>query len=219
MKLLIVEDNASLRKTLLNYFREDGFAADSATDGAEGFHKATNWDYDAIILDAMLPEMDGFTLVKKLRDGGHSVPVLMLTARTSLTDRLNGLDSGADDYLAKPFEMEELAARVRALIRRRIGMPHSVFTLGPVTLDTARKIVLLDGKPLELTAREYALTEILILHADRVVTREFLYEKLFDERDETLSNMLDVYIYKLRQKFGRDFIQTRRGQGYQFCAG
>lgn len=215
MKLLIIEDNAYLRKSLLAYLREEGFAADAAEDGTEGLYKATNWDYDSLILDAMLPGFDGFTLVRKLRSAGRTVPVLMLTARTSLADRLEGLNSGADDYLVKPFEMEELVARIRALVRRSVGSPQMVFHVGPITLDTGRRVILMDNSPMELTAREYSLMELLVLHRHRVLTREYLYEKLFDERDDSLSNMLDVYVYKLRQKFGKRSIRTRRGMGYQ----
>jgi two-component system OmpR family response regulator len=215
MKILIVEDNDRLRKSLLDYLRDEGFAADAAADGEEGLYKATNWPYDAIVLDVMMPKMDGFELLKKLRTAGHNVPVIMLTARDQVWDKLRGLNGGADDYLAKPFEMEELVARVRAAIRRNAGSPNPYLEIGPIKLNTAARTAYLASDMVELTAREYALMEILALKKDEVVTREYLYERLFDERDESASNMLDVYIYKLRQKFGKDHIQTRRGTGYQ----
>jgi two-component system OmpR family response regulator len=218
MKLLIIEDNARLRKSLLDYLRDEGFAADAAADGDEGIYKAMNWEYDLILLDVMLPGKDGWAILQRLRDGGRTMPVIMLTARTGLEDRLRGLNGGADDYLVKPFEMEELVARVKAALRRSGGSPNPVIRIGSVTLDTSARTAFISDEPVELAAREYALLEILILRRDEVVTRNYLYERLFDERDDTVSNMLDVYIYRLRQKFGRDSIQTRRGMGYTFRA-
>jgi two-component system OmpR family response regulator len=218
MKILIVEDNERLRKSLLDYLREEGFAADAAADGEEGLYKATNWEYDALVLDVMLPVMDGFQVLKKLRLAGRKVPVIMLTARGELGDRLRGLDGGADDYLVKPFEMDELVARVRSAIRRTSDAPSPYLEVGPIKLNMANRTIFLAGRMVELTAREYALMEILALRRDEVVSREFLYERLFDERDDTMANMLDVYIYKLRQKFGKEHIQTRRGMGYQLTA-
>jgi two-component system OmpR family response regulator len=215
MKILIVEDNDRLRKSLLDYLRDEGFVADSAADGEEGLYKALNWPYDLIILDVMLPLADGFTVLKKLRAAGRTVPVLMLTARDALQDRLRGLNDGADDYLPKPFEMEELVARVRAAIRRSGGSPNPKIQVGPIAINTALRTAEIDGKAVELSAREYAIIEILALRRDEIVSRDYLYERLFDEQDETLSNLLDVYIYKLRTKFGREHIVTRRGMGYQ----
>jgi two-component system OmpR family response regulator len=215
MKALVIEDNDRLRKSLLDYLRDEGFAADAAADGEEGFYKATNWDYDVIVLDVMIPLADGFEVLRKLRAKGRTTPVLMLTARGGLTDRLRGLNTGADDYLVKPFEMEELVARVRSVIRRSKHAPNPLLEVGPLKLDTANRTACLDGQPMELTAREYALLEMLVVHRDEVLSRDFLHEKLFDERDDSLSNMLDVYIYKLRQKVGKDLIRTRRGMGYQ----
>jgi two-component system, OmpR family, response regulator len=218
MKILIVEDNDRLRKSLLDYLRDEGFATDAAADGEEGLYKAMNWDYDALILDVMMPVMDGFEVLKKLRGAGRTMPVLMLTARTPLADRLRGLDGGADDYIKKPFEMEELVARVRSAIRRTGGSPNPMLEVGPIKLNTAARTATVNSHPVELTAREYALLEILAMRRDEVVSRDFIYERLFDERDETQSNMLEVYVYKLRQKFGREHIITRRGMGYQLTA-
>ncbi len=219
MKALVIEDNDRLRKSLLDYLRDEGFAADASANGEEGFYKAANWDYDVIVLDVMIPMADGFEVLRKLRATGRTTPVLMLTARSGLADRLRGLNTGADDYLVKPFEMEELVARVRSVIRRSKHAPNPLIEVGPLTLDTATRTACMDGNPMTLTAREYALLELLAVHRDEVLSRELLYEKLFDERDDTLSNMLDVYIYKLRQKVGKDLIHTRRGMGYQLVAG
>lgn len=218
MKVLLVEDNDQLRKSVLDYLRDVGFAADAAADGEEGLYKALNWEYDAVVLDVMMPKLDGWQVLAKLREAGKRMPVLMLTARDQLQDRLRGLNGGADDYLVKPFEMDELVARIRSAIRRSGGAPNPVLTAGDIVLNTASRTATVGGQPVELTAREYALIEILVMRRDEVVSRDFLYERLFDERDDTLSNMLDVYIYKLRQKFGKDSIETRRGMGYQFVA-
>jgi two-component system OmpR family response regulator len=215
MKILIVEDNDRLRKSLLEYLRDEGFAADAAEDGEEGLYKAMNWEYDAIVLDVMMPKLDGFEVLKRLRTSGKKCPVIMLTARDQIWDKLRGLNGGADDYLAKPFEMDELVARLRSAIRRTAASPNPYLEIGPIKLNTATRTAYVGNVMVVLTAREYALMEILAMHRDEVVTREFLYERLFDERDESVSNMLDVYIYKLRQKFGKDHIQTRRGMGYQ----
>jgi two-component system OmpR family response regulator len=218
MKVLIIEDNDRLRKSLLDYLRDEGFTADEAADGEEGLYKALNWPYDLVVLDVMLPVLDGFSVLQKLRAAGRVLPVIMLTARDGLDDRLRGLNGGADDYLAKPFEMEELVARVRAAIRRSGGTPSPTIQVGAVVINTAARTVRLDGQPVELSAREYAIIEILAMRRDEVVSRDYLYERLFDEQDETMSNLLDVYIYKLRAKFGRERIVTRRGMGYQLVA-
>lgn len=215
MKLLIVEDNDRLRKSLSDYLVDEGFVVESAADGEDGLYRALNWPYDAVVLDVMMPLMDGFAVLRRIRDAGLAVPVIMLTARDALQDRLHGLNGGADDYLAKPFEMEELVARVRAAIRRSGGAPSPQIQIGPIRINTSARLVELDGRAVELSAREYAIIEILAMRRDEVVSRDYLYERLFDEADETMSNLLDVYIYKLRVKFGRERIVTRRGLGYQ----
>jgi two-component system, OmpR family, response regulator len=217
MKILVVEDNDRLRKSLVEYLRDEGFAADGAADGEEGLHRAREWDYDAIILDVMIPAPDGFEVLKRLRAAGKTAPVLMLTARIGLDDRLHGLDSGADDYLTKPFELAELVARIRSLARRARHAPNPLIKIGPLEMNTALRTTKLAGATVELTAREYALLELLALRRDEVVSRQFLYEHLFDERDDTMSNMLDVYIYKLRHKLGKGILRTRRGIGYQIA--
>ena len=218
MKILIVEDNDRLRKSLLDYIRDDGFAADAAGDGEEGLYKAQNWDYDLIVLDVMLPKLDGWEVIQRLRQAGKTMPVIMLTARDKVDDRIKGLNCGADDYMVKPFEMDELIARIRAALRRSHGAPNPVLNAGPIQLNTATRTAFIEGTLVMLTAREYALLEILMNKQNEIVTRDYIYEHLFDERDETMSNMLDVYIYKLRQKFGKEHLQTRRGMGYMLVS-
>ena len=218
MRVLVVEDDVRLRGMLRDFLREEGFAVDEAADGGEALHKALGCDYSALVLDVMMPPPDGFEVLRRLRAKGRTMPVLMLTGRGALPDRLQGLDSGADDYLLKPFELSELAARLRAAIRRSAVAPHPVLTVGPISLDTVARTVALDGRPVVLTAREFALLELLARNRGGVVTRAEMDAQIFDERGDSMSNMLDVYIYKLRQKFGKERILTRRGMGYQLVA-
>lgn len=217
MRILVVEDEACLRGLLRDCLREEGFAVDEAADGNEALHKALNWNYNGILLDVMMPGPDGFEVLRRLRAKGRTTPVLLLTGRVKLPDRLKGLDSGADDYILKPFAMSELVARLRAVIRRSAGSPRPTLTIGPVTLDTVARTVTLDSRKVELTAREYSLLEMLARNTNGVVTREEMFEQLFDEREDSMSNMLDVYIYRLRQKFGKERILTLRGMGYQLA--
>jgi two-component system OmpR family response regulator len=213
MKLLVVEDEPDLLKGLVRALRRDGYAVDPAADGEEGLYKAQNADYDAIVLDIMLPRLDGWELLARLRKT-KSTPVLMLTARNTTADRVRGLDAGADDYLAKPFDNMELLARLRALIRRAAGKAVPQIEIRGVMIDTRSRIVTRAGQPVALTAREYAILEYLALHRGEVVTRTILYEHLLDESDDTLSNLLDVHVFSIRKKLGHDLIATRRGQGY-----
>jgi two-component system OmpR family response regulator len=213
MRVLAVEDEPDLLNSLMKALREDGYAVDGAPDGDEGLYKAESYDYDAIVLDIMLPGIDGWELLRRLRKT-KKTPVLMLTARDAVRDRVRGLDTGADDYLVKPFELEELLARLRALIRRSASQAQSRLEIGDVVIDTAARIVTRRGETIALTAREYALLEFLALHRGKLVTRTMLYEHLFDENDNTLSNLLDVHVFNLRKKLGHDFITTRRGHGY-----
>lgn len=213
MRVLVVEDEPDVRRAVSEYLREDGYAVDAANDGEDGRYKASVWDYDAILLDVMLPKIDGWTLLAEIRKT-KKTPVLMLTARDAVTDRIRGLDNGADDYLVKPFELSELAARLRALIRRSAGQPRPVIEIGDVKIELASKTVLLADEPVNLTAKEYALLEFLAIHRGKLVTRTMIYEHLFDEDEDSLSNLTDVYVFNLRKKLGRDFITTRRGQGY-----
>jgi two-component system OmpR family response regulator len=213
MRLLVVEDEPELLRVVAQSLREDGYAVDEAADGDDGLFKATSYDYDAVVLDLMLPGRDGWQVLSELRRH-RKTPVLILTARDSVPDRIRGLDSGADDYVIKPFALSELLARVRALIRRAAGQADPVIAIGNVAVDTRARTVTRDGEPIGLTAREYALVEFLVLARGRVVTRSELYEHLFDENEDSLSNLLDVHVSNIRKKLGKDFIGTRRGQGY-----
>lgn len=186
---------------------------DTADNGDDGLYRAESCDYDAVVLDVMLPGLDGWQLLERLRRTKRT-PVLMLTARDTTRDRVRGLDTGADDYLVKPFDLEELLARLRALIRRCAGQGRSRLELRDVVIDTRARTVSRSGEPVGLTAREYAILEFLALHRGEVVTRSALYEHLFDESDDTLSNLIDVHVFSIRKKLGADLIMTRRGQGY-----
>ena len=213
MRILIIEDEPDLLKSLARALREEEYAVDTAEDGEDGIYKSESWDYDAIVLDVMLPKMDGWQVLKRLRETKQT-PVLMLTARDAVRDRVRGLDTGADDYLTKPFDLDELLARLRVLIRRGAGKAKSNIEIGPVAIDTAARKVLLNDKEVQLTAREYSLVEFMALHRGEVVTRTMLYEHLFDENESSLSNLLDVHVSNVRKKLGQDFIVTRRGHGY-----
>jgi len=213
MRVLIVEDEPDLLRSLAQALREEGYAVDTANNGEDGLFNAESYDYDAIVLDVMLPKLDGWEILKRLRKT-KKTPVLMLTARDQPRDRVRGLDTGADDYVVKPFDLSELFARLRALIRRSANKTTNVIDTGNVKIDTAARSVFRAEKPVELTAREYALVEFLALHRGAVVTRTMLYEHLFDENDNTLSNLLDVHVSNVRKKLGPDFITTRRGHGY-----
>jgi two-component system, OmpR family, response regulator len=213
MRVLVIEDEPELLRALAQALREDGYAVDEAADGEEGLFKATSWEYDAIVLDLMLPRLDGWQVLARLRRG-RKTPVLILTARDAVPDRVRGLDEGADDYLVKPFALAELLARLRALIRRAAGQADPVIALGDVSVDTRARKVTRAGEPVALTAREYALVELLALHRGRLVTRAQIYEHLFDEEEDTLSNLVEVHVSNVRKKLGKDFITTRRGQGY-----
>jgi two-component system, OmpR family, response regulator len=213
MRLLIVEDEEDLRRGLEQALREEGYAVDGAAEGTDALYKAETWDYDAIILDIMLPGLDGWEILQRLRRK-KKTPVLLLTARDAVPDRVRGLDLGADDYLVKPFDLGELLARVRSLIRRAADAPSPVLVLGPVSINTAARTVAVEGTEIALTAREFALLEYLASRRGKVVSRTELYDHLFAEEDESYSNLLDVHVCNLRRKLGRDLIQTRRGHGY-----
>lgn len=213
MRLLIIEDEPDLLSGLTRALRRAGYSVDTAADGEDGIFKAIEIDYDAIVLDVMLPRMDGWAVLARLREK-KSTPVMMLTARDATKDRVRGFDTGADDYLVKPFELDELLARLRALIRRSKGKATPAIEIGEVKIDTVGRSVTLGGKEVVLKAREYDVLEYLALHRGQVVTRTTLYEHLYDESGDTLSNLMDVLIYNLRSKLGRDFITTRRGHGY-----
>jgi two-component system, OmpR family, response regulator len=213
MRILVVEDEPRLMRNLAKALREEAYAVDTAEAGDEGLYKAESYDYDVIVLDVMLPRLDGWQVLERLRRRKQT-PVLMLTARDTHKDRVRGLDTGADDYLIKPFDLPELLARIRALIRRAAGQARPQLELGEIIIDTRARLVTRAGRPVTLTAREYAILEYLALHRGEVVTRTTLYEHLFDETDNTLSNLLDVHVFSIRKKLGHELITTRRGQGY-----
>lgn len=213
MRILVVEDEPRLLRNLAKALREEGYAVDTADVGDEGLYKAESYDYDAIVLDVMLPRLDGWEVLARLRKEKRT-PVLMLTARDATRDRVRGLDTGADDYLVKPFDLPELLARLRALIRRAVGQAQPSLEVRDVKIDTRAKTVTRSGETVALTAREFAILEYLVLHRGEVVTRTALYDHLFDENDDTLSNLLDVHVFSIRKKLGADVIATRRGQGY-----
>ncbi len=213
MRLLVVEDEPDLRLAIVQTLTEEGFAVDQAADGLVGLHKCTAWDYDAIVLDLMLPIKSGWEVLVGLRSV-KKTPVLILTARDAVTDRVRGLNSGADDYLIKPFSIVELVARIRALIRRSVGQTTSVIEIGSVSVDLSDRTVTKEGEVVSLTAREYALVELLALHRGKLITRSMIYDHIFGEDDDSLSNLVEVHVSHIRKKLGADFIETRRGQGY-----
>lgn len=213
MRVLIIEDEPELRRVLAQALREDGYAVDEAADGPDGLHKAITWDYDVILLDLMLPKLDGLTLLSKLRKE-RTTPVIILTARDAVSDRVRGLDIGADDYVVKPFDLVEVLARTRALIRRAAGNADPRLEVGPVVIDTSRRTIVKNGEPVVLTAREYAILELLALNRGKVVTKSQIYDHIFDENDDSLSNLVEVHVSNIRRKLGRAFIETRRGMGY-----
>lgn len=213
MRILAVEDQPDLLRTIARTLRENGYAVDTARDGRDGLEKACSVDYDLIILDVMLPELDGWEVLRQLRQE-KKTPVLMLTARDAVPDRVKGLNGGADDYQTKPFEFDELLARINALIRRAADQAQPRLAIQDLVIDTAGKRVFQKGAEVALTAREYSLLEFLALHRGQVVTRTMLYDHLLGEEDDSLSNLMDVYVASIRRKLGADLIVTRRGLGY-----
>lgn len=214
MRLLIVEDEPTLGTQLKNTLEGAGYAVDLATDGEDGHYLGTTENYDAVILDLGLPVMDGLTVLDKWRKEGKVFPVLVLTARDSWSDKVAGLDSGADDYLAKPFQTEELIARLRALIRRAAGNASAEMIAGDVRLDTRSGRVTLAGEPVKLTAQEYKLLSYLLHHKGKVVSRTELIEHIYDQDFDRDSNTIEVFVTRIRKKLGADVITTIRGLGY-----
>jgi DNA-binding response OmpR family regulator len=216
--VLLVEDHRPLSRSLRRGLEEEGFAVDLAEDGEEGDFKARAASYDAIVLDLMLPKKDGLTLLREWRRDGIQTHVLCLTAKDTTDDKVRGLDTGADDYLAKPFQLEELLARLRALIRRRHQVKDPILRIHDLEIDTAARVAKRGGHSIHLTPREYALLEFLAFHRGKVVTRSMIWEHLYDEHDENTSNVVDVYIRYLRTKIDKGFelplILTRWGEGY-----
>jgi two-component system, OmpR family, response regulator len=219
MRLLVVEDDAKLVRALERGFQREGYAVDVARTGDEALKQAIAHDYDAVVLDVMLPGVDGFTVCRELRRRERRVPVLMLTARDEVRNRILGLDAGADDYLVKPFDFGELLARVRALIRRGPSERPPVLTVGDLRVDPATHVVTRAGREVELTVREFAVLHFLAQRAGEVVSREQLLEHVWDEGEDGSSNVVDVYVgylrKKLEQPFGRRLIRTVRGVGFR----
>jgi len=211
--LLVIEDDPSIQRSLAESLREENYAVDVADDGESGLFKALETAYDCILLDVMLPKLSGWEVLCKLRETS-TTPVLMLTALGATEQRVKGLNHGADDYLPKPFELDELFARVRALIRRSSGQIQPRRSIRNLMLDTITRRVELAGKEIPLTAREYVLLEYFMMYPGKVISRRDLYEHLFDEDDDSMSNLLDVHISNLRRKIGHEFIITHRGHGY-----
>ena len=214
MRVLIVEDEPNLGQQLKNTLEGAGYAVDLATDGEEGHYLGANESYDAVVLDLGLPEIDGLTVLDRWRRDDRAMPVLVLTARDSWSDKVAGLDAGADDYLAKPFQSEELIARLRALIRRAAGNASAEMTAGAVRLDTRSGKVTLAGEPVKLTAQEYKLLSYLLHHKGKVVSRTELIEHIYDQDFDRDSNTIEVFVTRIRKKLGQDVITTIRGLGY-----
>jgi len=217
MRLLLIEDDRKLAALLARGLREEGFAVDATGDGEDGAFRAIEQDYDAIILDVMLPGLDGFQVLEKMRAKGRRTPVLMLTARATLQDRVRGLNSGADDYLKKPFDFEELLARIHALLRRAAPEPDVCLGAADLMLDPRTHTVTRGGRSVDLTAKEFAILEYLLRHKGRVISRTVLSEHVWDENFDAMSNVVDVTVYRLREKIharSTALLHTVRGAGY-----
>jgi two-component system copper resistance phosphate regulon response regulator CusR len=222
MRILLVEDDSRIARFVSQALREQAYAVDATADGDDALYKASVNDYDAVILDLMIQGRDGFEVCRELRASGSSVPVIMLTARDAVPDRVAGLDSGADDYLTKPFEVAELLARLRALLRRGSAVRPALVAAADLSIDTRAHVVTRAGRKIELTAKEYALLEYLARERGRVLTRSEIAEHVWDEAFDPFSNLIDVNINRLRRKIDDGFavplIHTRRGEGYMLAA-
>lgn len=215
MRILVVEDDPDLRRQLCDAMGEAGYAVDAAEDGEEGHFLGDTEPYDAVILDLGLPVLDGISVLERWRRDGRSMPVLILTARDQWREKVAGFDAGADDYVAKPFQMEEVLARIRALIRRSAGHASPIIECGPVSVDTAGARVTVNGSPVKLTSHEFKLLSYLLHHQDKVVSRTELTEHIYDQDFDRDSNTIEVFVGRLRRKLGADIIHTVRGMGYR----
>ncbi|EKZ99071.1 OmpR/winged helix family two component transcriptional regulator [Cupriavidus sp. HMR-1] len=215
MRILLIEDEATLARQLADTLSQAGYVVDHASDGIDAEHLGTENPYDAVILDLGLPKLDGLTVLKRWRQAGNGVPVLILTARDSWVEKVEGIDAGADDYLTKPFRAEELLARIRALIRRSTGHTSPVLACGPVTLAPATGQVSVDGSPIILTAHEYKVLDYLMHHQGVIVSKTTLTEHIYAQDHDRDSNTIEVFVGRLRRKLGVDVIETVRGLGYR----
>jgi len=218
LRLLVVEDDKDLNRQIVRALEQSGYAVDRAFDGEEGCHLGETEPYDAVVLDIGLPKKDGVTILEEWRAAGRDMPVLILTARDRWSDKVQGFDAGADDYVAKPFHMEEVLARIRALLRRATGHATNEIVCGAVRLDTKAGRVVVDGAPVKLTSHEYRLLAYLMHHSGRVVSRSEIIEHLYDQDFDRDSNTIEVFVGRLRKKLGVDLIQTVRGLGYMAAA-
>ena len=218
MKILLAEDEVDLNNVVTRYLKKNGYSVDSVLDGEEALDYLEYSEYDLVILDIMMPKVDGFEVIKKLRDKGNHTSVLMLTARDSADDKVKGLDLGADDYIVKPFDFNELMARIRAVVRRKYGNSSNRLIIGDLILDTSEKSVIRGGKHIELTGREYEVLEYLMQSKNRILSREQIKEHVWDFDYEGDSNIIDVLIKNIRKKIdredGKQIIYTKRGLGY-----
>lgn len=219
MRVLIIEDEQPLLKQLTTRLKQEGYAVDGATDGEEGLYLATEFPFDAAIVDLGLPKMSGIDVIRKARSGGKSFPILILTARGRWQEKVDGLEAGADDYMVKPFQMEELLARLRALVRRAAGWTQSHISCGPIVLHTTTKAVTVNGRLVELTAYEYKVLEYLMLHTGQIVSKTDLTEHLYEQDFDRDSNVIEVFVGRLRRKLDPENrynpIETLRGRGYR----
>jgi two-component system, OmpR family, response regulator len=218
MRLLVVEDDSSLAGQLMRALQEAGYAVDLASDGEEGLFLGETEPYDAVVLDLGLPVIDGLTVLDRWRRAGRAMPVLVLTARDRWSEKVAGFDAGADDYVAKPFRMEEVLARVRALIRRAAGHASAELVCGPLAIDTRSGRVTVDGAAIRLTAQEYRLLSYLMHHQGRIVSRTELTEHIYDQDFDRDSNTIEVFVGRLRKKLGVNLISTARGLGYRMTS-
>ena len=218
MRLLVVEDDKDLNRQIVTALAQAGYAVDHAFDGEEGWFLGDTEPYDAVVLDLGLPKKDGVSILSEWRRAGRTMPVLILTARDRWSDKVQGFDAGADDYVSKPFHIEEILARLRALLRRAAGHATSEFRCGPVLLDARAGRVSVDGSPVKLTSHEYRLLSYLMHHAGRIVSRGEIVEHLYDQDFDRDSNTIEVFVGRLRKKLGVEIIQTVRGLGYILAA-
>lgn len=220
MRALVIEDDADLRQQVCSYLADEGFAVDSAPDGEQGLYMATEYPADIAIIDLGLPKTSGIDIIRRVREDGRKLPILILTARDGWESKVEGLEAGADDYLVKPFHRKELMARTRALLRRAAGWSHSVLNSGPVSINSSAQTVTVSGATVDLTAYEYKVLEYLMIHAGEVISKTTLTEHLYAEDDDRDSNVIEVFIRRLRLKLDPDNqlkpIDTLRGRGYRW---